>query len=71
MGFLGLSVSHLIPDAKTVRLYRERLKSSGVIDRLFLRFDETLKAKGYLAMGGQILDASIIQAPRQRMTKEE
>jgi hypothetical protein len=41
------------------------------MDRLFLRFDEVLKAQGYLAMGGQIVDASIIQAPQQRMTKEE
>ena len=27
--------------------------------------------QGYLAMGGQIVDASIVQAPRQRMTQEE
>ena len=27
--------------------------------------------QGYLAMGGQIVDASIVQAPRQRMTREE
>ena len=71
MRFLGLSVSQRVPDAKTVWLYRERLKPSGVMDRLFLRFDDVLKAQGYLAMGGQIVDASIIQAPRQRMTTEE
>lgn len=71
MRFLGLSISHRIPDAKTVWLYRERLKDAGVIERLFTRFDEVLKSRGYLAMGGQIVDASIIQAPRQRMTKEE
>lgn len=71
MRFLGLSVSHRVPNAKTVWLYRERLKSQGIMDRLFLRFDEALKAQGYLAMGGQIVDASIIQAPRQRMTKAE
>lgn len=71
MRFLGLSVSHRVPDAKTVWLYRERLKSNGVMERLFSRFDEALKAQGYLAMGGQIVDASIIQAPRQRMTRGE
>lgn len=71
MRFLGLSISHRIPDAKTVWLYRERLKNAGAIERLFTRFDEVLKSRGYLAMGGQIVDASIIQAPRQRMTKEE
>ena len=71
MRFLGLSISHRIPDAKTVWLYRERLKDAGAIEQLFTRFDEVLKSRGYLAMGGQIVDASIIQAPRQRMTKEE
>src|SRR5690606_39976334 len=34
-------------------------------------FDQYLKDQGYLAMGGQFVVASIIQAPRQRMTKEE
>lgn len=71
MRFLGLSLSQRIPDAKTVWLYRERLKPSGTMDRLFTCFDRELKAQGYLAMGGQIVDASIIQAPRQRLTKEE
>lgn len=46
-------------------------RCGGHIERLFTRFDEVLKSRGYLAMGGQIVDASIIQAPRQRMTKEE
>ena len=71
MRFLGLSVSQRVPDAKTVWLYRERLKPSGIMDRLFTRFDNELKIQGYLAMGGQIVDASIIQTPRQRLTKEE
>lgn len=71
MRFLGVSISHRIPDAKTVWLYRERLKDSGIMEPLFLCFDEALRDRGYLAMGGQIVDASIIQAPRQKMTKEE
>jgi IS5 family transposase len=71
MRFLGLSISHRIPDAKTIWLYRERLKQLGIMDLLFMAFDGVLKSQGYLAMGGQIIDASIVQAPRQRMTKEE
>lgn len=39
--------------------------------KLFESFDQLLKNRGYLAMSGQIIDASIVSAPRQRMTKEE
>ena len=41
------------------------------IDALFAGFDAHLKDQGYLAMGGQNLDAGIIAVPRQRMTDEE
>jgi transposase, IS5 family len=37
---------------------------------LFERFDATLRQSGYLAMSGQIIDASLIAAPRQRNTNE-
>lgn len=71
MRFLGLVLCQNIPDAKTIWLYRERLAQKGLIERLFATFDQALKDRGYLAMSGQIVDASIISAPRQRMTKEE
>lgn len=71
MRFLGLKLHDNVPDAKTIWLYRERLMSKGLMGTLFKTFDEALKDQGYLAMGGQIIDASIIKAPRPRMTKEE
>lgn len=71
MRFLGLSLSESVPDAKTIWLYRERLVQKGLIEKLFSTFDQALKDRGYLAMSGQIVDATIISAPRQRMTKEE
>jgi IS5 family transposase len=71
MRFLDLDLCENVPDAKTIWLYRERLKKKGLMDCLFSLFDQTLRERGYLAMGGQIVDASIIQSPRQRMTKEE
>lgn len=69
MRFLGLSLSMKIPDAKTIWLYRERLKPH--IHKLFKHFDDQLKSKGYLAMRGQIVDANIVKAPRQRLNDEE
>lgn len=71
MRFLNLHISQSVPDAKTIWLYRERLSQKGLIEKLFASFDQALKDRGYLAMSGQIVDASIISAPRQRMTKEE
>jgi IS5 family transposase len=71
MRFLDLELCQNVPDAKTVWLYRERLSQKGLIEKLFSSFDQALKVRGYLAMNGQIVDASIISAPRQRMTKEE
>ena len=71
MRFLGLTLSQKVPDAKTIWLYRERLKKKEMMILLFRLFDQALQEKGYLAMGGQIVDASIIKAPRQRMSQEE
>lgn len=69
MRFLGLELWKTVPDAKTIWLYRERLKDH--MDELFRLFNGQLKDKGYLAMGGQIVDASVIKAPRQRLLEEE
>jgi hypothetical protein len=41
------------------------------IKPLFDRFDAALRAAGYIAMGGQIVDASLIAAPKQRNTEDE
>ncbi|MXP66089.1 IS5 family transposase [Roseomonas sp. M0104] len=71
MRFAGLALHQLVPDAKTIWLYREQLKQAGAIEGLFRRFDAVLAAKGLLAMGGQIIAATIIAAPRQKLTLEK
>lgn len=71
MRFLGLGLEDAVPDAKTVWLYRERLARAGVIEELFAAFDGHLKERGWLAMGGQIVDAAIVPVPKQRNTREE
>ena len=60
MRFLGLGLADPVPDANMIWTFREALKKAKVIDALFLRFDEALRASGYLAMGGQIVDATIV-----------
>src|SRR5215218_10275207 len=71
MRFLGLGLEHPVPDAKTVWLFREQLTRAGAIEGLFATFDAALKAEGYLAMSGQIVDASIVVCPKQRNTDAE
>jgi IS5 family transposase len=71
MRFLGLGLEDRVPDAKTVWLYRERLARAGLVEELFAQFDGYLARQGYIARGGQILDASIVPVPRNRNTREE
>ncbi|MCK4207324.1 transposase [Brucella pituitosa] len=71
MRFLGLSLSQKVPDAKTIWLFRESLVRAGAIESLFARFDKQLSKSGYLAAGGQIVDATIIQAPKQHNSQDE
>ena len=71
MRFLGLQLEDRVPDAKTVWLFRERLKEEGLINDLFVRFDEQLAEQGYMARAGQMIDATFIEVPRQRNTREE
>jgi IS5 family transposase len=63
MRFLGLGLHNAVPDAKTIWLYREALATAGAIEGLFADFDKHLKDKGYLAMGGQVIDATIVAVP--------
>ena len=71
MRFLGLGLGDRVPDAKTVWLYREALAQAGKVDDLFKLFDGHLARQGYIARGGQILDASIVPVPRNHNTRAE
>ena len=69
MRFLGLGLADPVPDANTIWAFPEALKRAGAVEQLFAQFDATLRAAGYLAMGGQIVDATIVAAPKQRNTE--
>jgi IS5 family transposase len=71
MRFLGLQLCDRAPDARTIWLFREKLTKAGAVGLLFERFDETLRRSGYIAMLGQIVEANLIAAPRQRNTEDE
>ncbi len=69
MRFLGIGLADPVPDANTIWTFREALKRAGAVEALFARFDAMLKEVGYLAMSGQIVDATIVAAPKQRNTQ--
>ena len=69
--FLGFDLGAATPDANTIRMFRERLTNAGALDKVFTDFDRQLKARGYLPMGGQIVDATLVAAPKQRNTEAE
>ena len=71
MRFLGLQMEDKVPDANTIWLFRERLKQLKLVDVLFARFHEQLAARGYVARAGQMVDATFVEVPRQRNTREE
>ena len=69
--FLRLGIEDSIPDGTTLWLFREKLAKAGLIEKLFDRFDQHLAAKGYMARGGQMVDATIVPVPKQRNSGDE
>jgi len=69
--FLGLRIGQTIPDYSTVWRFREALTEAGAAKRLFAHFGEHLAARGVLPQAGIIVDASFVEVPRQRNSREE
>ena len=71
MRFLGLNMSDDIPDQNTIWLFRENLTKGKAIEKLFTTFDLYLDQHGIVAHKGSIVDASFVEVPRQRNSKDE
>ena len=71
MRFCGLGPGDAVPDANTLWDFREALIGAGALDALFVRLDRAITEAGYLPMAGQIVDATLVAAPRQRNTDAE
>jgi len=71
MRFLDLGLEDPVPDATTVWLFREALAKAGLVAKLFALFNQHLEAKGYIARGGQIVDATIVSVPVQHNSRSE
>jgi IS5 family transposase len=69
--FVGLRASSQIPDRTTIWTFKERLIQAGASESVFDAVNRQLARHGYIARGGQMIDASIVQAPRQSLSKKE
>jgi IS5 family transposase len=68
--FLGLDVGDDVPDKNALWAFKERLGKEG-LRGCFDLFDEVLRETGLLASRGKIVDASFVEVPRQRNTRQE
>ena len=69
--FLGLQLCDTVPDAKTIWHFREELHHANILDTVFYRFVAQLEEKGIITRSGSIVDATFVDVPRQRNSKEE
>ncbi|WP_312283820.1 IS5 family transposase [Candidatus Igneacidithiobacillus taiwanensis] len=68
--FCGLEHSRNIPDRTTIWNFENRLGVEGV-QALFVALDRQIQAHGLEARAGQIIDATLVPAPKQHFTKED
>jgi IS5 family transposase len=71
MRFLNLTISDDIPDSKTVWNFREQIIDLQIVDLLFDLFVKELEKLGLIVNEGKIIDASFVEVPRQRNSKQE
>lgn len=68
--FCGLSQSIKIPDRTTIWTFENRIGETGA-QALFDGVTRQLLRKGFIARGGQIIDATLVPAPKQHIGREE
>ena len=69
--FLNLKIGDKVPDEKTVWHFKEQLANKNVSQHLFNLFTEQLITQGIVAKEGSMIDASFVDVPRQRNSKDD
>ena len=71
MQFLGLQIGDNVPDEKTIWLFKEKLKEHKLEQTLFDLFTSALTDHGIVVKEGSMVDATFVDIPKQRNTREE
>jgi IS5 family transposase len=69
--FIDLDDKDAVPDAKTLWVWRETLTRNGTMEKLFNKFWKVLEEDGIKVNSGSIIDATFVDAPRQRNSHDE
>jgi transposase, IS5 family len=70
--FCGLAEEWHVPDARTIWVFKQRLAQGGLgAQAIFKAVHQQIQAHGYIPRGGQIIDATIVRAPIQQLSKDE
>lgn len=71
MKFLDMTVASPVPDHNTLWGFREKLKKYDLTRKLFDLFDDYLSQNGFRINQGLMTDATFVEVPKQRNTREE
>jgi len=71
MRFLNLTIADDIPDSRTIWDFKEKITDLGLVESLFALFLKELERLNLIVNEGKIIDASFVEVPRQRNTREE
>jgi IS5 family transposase len=70
MDFLGINLHDKVPDENTIWHFKEQLKDKNLSQTLFNLFTDKLGKQGVIAKTGSMVDASFVDVPRQRNSKD-
>ena len=68
--FCGLTHSLEVPDRTMIWSFENRIGVAGAM-ALFEGVSEQLLKKGFIARGGQMIDATLVPAPKQKISRKE
>lgn len=71
MRFFAFDVGGAMPDENAIRHCRNHLIESGMLDALMQTSEQKVREAVYLAMCGQIVDATLVPASKQRNTEDQ
>jgi transposase, IS5 family len=71
MCFLGLTIADDVPDSKTVWNFKEQLVDLELVEPIFNLFLAQLATLGLVVNEGKIVDASFVEVPKQRNSKQD
>jgi IS5 family transposase len=71
MRFLDLTIADDVPDSKTVWHFKQQLVDLEIVESLFKIFILELEKLNLIINEGKIVDASFVETPRQRNSRED